>query len=451
MVERDGRRGVAGDHREARMIALDQAAKQSGDAARDLGIALACRRGSRRCRRHRRSARWAAAFSVGSSTDSPPTPESKKRMGAKASIDRHSRAAAVEAMPVAAASGCFAARDDGSLGYATITHDPRDAPCPGARISARVDPVRAAADAARRQGRHARHRLGQHRRDQCAADRKQAARRADPDPRLPQGDRGDLARQAAVRRGERRSPRPRRDDRASLSGLAEVPRRQGRRDLARKFSSRCCRSRRRRLCRDLAPPAADVPNLVGCGNDGGGQRADHGLRSFIPLISQCCSVSRCSCCGSTGRTSLVSWKEPSHEWERGPRPRRQPEAVAHAGHRARHLSPADRPLRHVRGGACGGAGSCRGAVAARRPRCAAATTPSARSRGSRSSARKWLALGQGLYPRLLAELEDAPPLLIAQGRPQSARPAVGRDRRCAQRVGGGLPLRARPGPRPWAA
>jgi DNA processing protein len=28
---------------------------------------------------------------------------------------------------------------------------------------------------------------------------------------------------------------------------------------------------------------------------------------------------------------------------------------------------------------------------------------------------KWLALGQGLYPRLLGELEDAPPLLIAKG------------------------------------
>ena len=27
----------------------------------------------------------------------------------------------------------------------------------------------------------------------------------------------------------------------------------------------------------------------------------------------------------------------------------------------------------------------------------------------------FLALGQGLYPRLLAELEDAPPLLIAKG------------------------------------
>ncbi|MFL6721446.1 MAG: DNA-processing protein DprA, partial [Sphingomonas sp.] len=28
---------------------------------------------------------------------------------------------------------------------------------------------------------------------------------------------------------------------------------------------------------------------------------------------------------------------------------------------------------------------------------------------------KWLALGEGLYPRLLAELEDAPPLLMAKG------------------------------------
>jgi DNA processing protein len=28
---------------------------------------------------------------------------------------------------------------------------------------------------------------------------------------------------------------------------------------------------------------------------------------------------------------------------------------------------------------------------------------------------KWIALGQGLYPRLLAELEDAPPLLMAKG------------------------------------
>ena len=28
---------------------------------------------------------------------------------------------------------------------------------------------------------------------------------------------------------------------------------------------------------------------------------------------------------------------------------------------------------------------------------------------------RYLALGQGLYPRLLAELEDAPPLIVAKG------------------------------------
>ncbi len=38
----------------------------------------------------------------------------------------------------------------------------------------------------------------------------------------------------------------------------------------------------------------------------------------------------------------------------------------------------------------------------------------ARSRGHKLGG-KWLALGQGLYPRLLAEMEDAPPLLTAKG------------------------------------
>ena len=42
-------------------------------------------------------------------------------------------------------------------------------------------------------------------------------------------------------------------------------------------------------------------------------------------------------------------------------------------------------------------------------------TPSARSREVEKLGAKYLALGQGLYPRLLAELEDAPPLLIAKG------------------------------------
>ena len=39
MIERDGRGGVAGDHREARVEALDQPAEQGGDAAGDLRLA----------------------------------------------------------------------------------------------------------------------------------------------------------------------------------------------------------------------------------------------------------------------------------------------------------------------------------------------------------------------------------------------------------------------------
>ena len=88
MVERDGRGGVAGDDGQARVEALDQPAEQRGNARGEFGLALACRRGSRRCRRHRRSARWAAASRVGPSTDSPPTPESKNRIGASASTRR---------------------------------------------------------------------------------------------------------------------------------------------------------------------------------------------------------------------------------------------------------------------------------------------------------------------------------------------------------------------------
>ena len=50
------------------------------------------------------------------------------------------------------------------------------------------------------------------------------------------------------------------------------------------------------LCRGLARPAADGPNLVGGGHGRRGQRADqrrHPRRR--PISSQCCSVSRCWC------------------------------------------------------------------------------------------------------------------------------------------------------------
>ena len=64
---------------------------------------------------------------------------------------------------------------------------------------------------------------------------------------------------------------------------------------------------------------------------------------------------------------------------------------------------------------------------------------------------RYLALGQGLYPRLLAELEDAPPLLIAKGNLNLLDRHGGGDRRRAQRVGRGVPLRARACPRPRAS
>ena len=97
------------------------------------------------------------------------------------------------------------------------------------------------------------------------------------------------------------------------------------------------------------------------------------------------------------------------------RPRRPPEAAALARHRAGHLSPADRPLRNARGGARRRA---RPRPARRRQGAGAAhprPRPSARSRRVEKLGARYLALGQGLYPRLLAELEDAPPLLIAKG------------------------------------
>ena len=88
--------------------------------------------------------------------------------------------------------------------------------------------------------------------------------------------------------------------------------------------------------------------------------------------------------------------------------------IAHARHRAGHLSPADRPLRHAaaaldavpdlarRGG--GKAPALAPASDAERE-IARVEKLGARYPGARA----------GLYPRLLAELEDAPPLLIAKG------------------------------------
>jgi len=65
------------------MIPLDEAAEESGDAACQLGIALLAVRKTRAVRAINTTGALGSSFSVGSSTDSPPTPESKKRMGAE--------------------------------------------------------------------------------------------------------------------------------------------------------------------------------------------------------------------------------------------------------------------------------------------------------------------------------------------------------------------------------
>ena len=59
---------------------------------------------------------------------------------------------------------------------------------------------------------------------------------------------------------------------------------------------------------------------------------------------------------------------------------------------------------------------------------------------SRSLGARFLALGQGLYPRLLAELDDAPPLMIARGNLDLLDRPGGGHRRRAQCVGRSLPF-----------
>src|SRR5438874_10519015 len=90
------------------------------------------------------------SLSVGSSTDSPPTPESKKRMGASGSIGSSLREAKRRSNPVRDldyfASLAMTAHCTGKAFCYQPRNDPRDALCPGARLPARVDPVRAGAD-----------------------------------------------------------------------------------------------------------------------------------------------------------------------------------------------------------------------------------------------------------------------------------------------------------------
>ena len=88
--------------------------------------------------------------------------------------------------------------------------------------------------------------------------------------------------------------------------------------------------------------------------------------------------------------------------------------AAHSGHRPGHFSSAYRPLRHALGGAGGRAGPARRGGGRAPALCTGGDAEREVAKVEKLGA-KWLALGQGLYPRLLTELEDAPPLLIAKG------------------------------------
>ena len=93
-----------------------------------------------------------------------------------------------------------------------------------ARLSPRLDSVRAAAHAPRRPRRHPRHRLRQYRRHQRAAHRPQGSRGRDPAPRRAQGH-GCGADRPALRGDEPALVgRARRLSRPSLPGLAAVSR-----------------------------------------------------------------------------------------------------------------------------------------------------------------------------------------------------------------------------------
>src|SRR6185312_14484984 len=273
-------------------------------------------------------------------------------------------------------------------------------------------PLRADPDAPCGQGRHPRDRLAQHRRHQRAADGKQAARRADPGPRLPQGDGGDPACPAPVWRLHRRLCRHGRAPRPPLPGVAWLSRRQGRRDAAGHPHRPAAVAGRARLCRRLDFPARDAPNLVACRDDGRGQRTDCRLR---PSFRLCPAAARFR----VARPVATSREHPSpHERNRAT------SRIEDLADRLRLLrTPGIGPVTYRQLIARFGAPAAALAAVPDLARRGGGKAPALASRESaeREIARveklgaRFLALGQGLYPRLLAELEDAPPLLIARG------------------------------------
>ena len=188
-------------------------------------------------------------------------------------------------------------------------------------------------------------------------------------------------------------------------------RRQGRRDLPR-CSHRAAVARCHRLCRRLAIPAADAPNLVACRNDGGHQRADR--RFGAPFVLRP-AVAR-----FRGARPVEAPREYPSPEERN----RATNRIEDLTDRLRLLrTPGIGPVTYRQLIARFGTPAAALAAVPDLARRGGGRAPAIRSRddAEREIAKverfgaRFLALGQGLYPRLLAEIEDAPPLLIAKG------------------------------------
>src|SRR6185369_17221621 len=162
----------------------------------------------------------------------------------------------------------------------------------------------------------------------------------------------------------------------------------------------------------LDPVASDDPNLVGCRYDGGDQRARHGADPALFLFPNAARFR------GAGAVEAPGEHRPSDERNR-------------ATYRNEDLVDS---LRLLRTPGIGPVTYRQLIVRFVTPAAALAAVPDlARRAGGKAPAlstvadaereiarveklgARWLVLGEGLYPRLLAELEDAPPLLIAKG------------------------------------
>ena len=103
MIERDGRGGVAGDDRRGAGGSARPAGRAGPGRAPRARPRCACRRESRRCRRHRRSARWAAARA------SAPAPTARRRRNRRTGWGRSGPSAVIASS--AARSNPCASRD----------------------------------------------------------------------------------------------------------------------------------------------------------------------------------------------------------------------------------------------------------------------------------------------------------------------------------------------------